>query len=63
LIALLSRCASSRFKSEFGYDYNGGSTAPKDSNGEEVYGVECFGEFKDVTASDVSAWTKENIFK
>jgi hypothetical protein len=63
LITLLSRCASSRFKSEFGYDFNGRSTTPTNSNGDEVYAVECFAEFKDVTNSIVSAWTKDNIFK
>ena len=63
MIILLSRCASSKFKSEFRYDFNGSSTTPSDSNSDEVYGVECFAEFKDVTESNVSAWTKDTIFK
>ncbi|KAG2339388.1 hypothetical protein BDR05DRAFT_967920 [Suillus weaverae] len=63
LITLLSRCASSKFKSDFGYDFSDNSTTPSDSNGDEVYSVECFGEFKDVTKDDVSSWTKDKIFK
>ena len=60
MITLLSCCASSKFKSEFGYDFNG---SPSNSNGDEVYGVECFAEVKDVTELNVSAWTKDKIFK
>ncbi|TFK33385.1 hypothetical protein BDQ12DRAFT_768569 [Crucibulum laeve] len=62
LITLLSRCASSKFNT-FGYEFKGSSTKPRDSNGGEVYGVECFGEFNDVTGPNISKWATDEIFK
>ncbi|KDR76809.1 hypothetical protein GALMADRAFT_210663 [Galerina marginata CBS 339.88] len=62
LQSLLSRCAFSKFKGTFGYDFKGSSTKAKDSNGDELYGVESFGRFDDVTDESVATWTKAQIF-
>jgi len=63
LIALLAADAPAKFQTTWGYAFKGNKTKPTDSNGDEVYGVSVFGEFKDeMPPAELEKWSADNIF-